>query len=97
MQAFARGVIRHVLEGPDGAKLKASIQDENPQDTAVQVNGRYPDTVPLSTMPPDILAALRSARDDQELTPNGWPTRYAARRIAWHVLDHAWEIEDRSE
>lgn len=25
-----------------------------------------------------------------------WPVRYAARRIAWHVLDHAWEIEDRS-
>jgi hypothetical protein len=25
-----------------------------------------------------------------------WPPRYAARRIAWHVLDHAWEIEDRS-
>jgi hypothetical protein len=27
---------------------------------------------------------------------NGWPPRYAARRIAWHVLDHAWEIEDKS-
>ena len=26
-----------------------------------------------------------------------WPTPYAARRIAWHVLDHAWEIEDKSE
>ena len=26
----------------------------------------------------------------------GWPPRYLARRIAWHVLDHAWEIEDRS-
>jgi hypothetical protein len=26
-----------------------------------------------------------------------WPVRYAARRIAWHVLDHVWEIEDRSE
>ena len=25
-----------------------------------------------------------------------WPQRYAARRIGWHVLDHAWEIEDRS-
>ncbi len=24
-----------------------------------------------------------------------WPARYAARREAWHVLDHAWEIEDR--
>jgi hypothetical protein len=26
-----------------------------------------------------------------------WPAAYAARRIAWHVLDHAWEIEDRSQ
>ena len=25
-----------------------------------------------------------------------WPSRYALRRIAWHALDHAWEIEDRS-
>ncbi|HET6910967.1 MAG TPA: hypothetical protein VFH54_16670 [Mycobacteriales bacterium] len=24
-----------------------------------------------------------------------WPPRYAVRRIAWHVLDHAWEIEDK--
>jgi len=26
-----------------------------------------------------------------------WPPPYGARRIAWHALDHAWEIEDRSE
>jgi hypothetical protein len=25
-----------------------------------------------------------------------WPPRYFARRVAWHVLDHAWEIEDRA-
>lgn len=25
-----------------------------------------------------------------------WPARYAVRRSAWHALDHAWEIEDRS-
>ena len=24
-----------------------------------------------------------------------WTARYFARRVAWHVLDHAWEIEDR--
>ncbi|MGR6921061.1 hypothetical protein ACU635_43055 [[Actinomadura] parvosata] len=24
-----------------------------------------------------------------------WPPRYALRRIAWHVIDHLWEIEDR--
>jgi hypothetical protein len=25
-----------------------------------------------------------------------WTPRYFARRVAWHVLDHAWEIEDRA-
>ena len=25
-----------------------------------------------------------------------WPPRYFVRRAAWHILDHAWEIEDRS-
>lgn len=25
-----------------------------------------------------------------------WPARYAIRRLTWHVLDHAWEIEDKS-
>jgi hypothetical protein len=25
-----------------------------------------------------------------------WLPRYFVRRVAWHVLDHAWEIEDRS-
>ena len=31
-----------------------------------------------------------------EGTDGRWPLRYAVRRIAWHVLDHAWEIEDKS-
>lgn len=26
-----------------------------------------------------------------------WTARYFVRRAAWHVLDHAWEIEDRME
>ena len=39
-----------------------------------------------------IAQAIRSRVEDTK-----WPARYAARRIAWHVLDHAWEIEDRSE
>jgi hypothetical protein len=25
-----------------------------------------------------------------------WTVRYCVRRSAWHVLDHAWEIEDRA-
>ena len=26
-----------------------------------------------------------------------WPVAYAIRRCAWHIVDHAWEIEDKSE
>ena len=25
-----------------------------------------------------------------------WPARYMVRRSAWHVMDHAWEVEDRT-
>ena len=42
----------------------------------------------------DVLRAARAPAPDLE---KGWPYSYTARRIAWHALDHAWEIEDRSE
>jgi hypothetical protein len=40
-----------------------------------------------------------AAGEIPERGPRGgrrWPARYFVRRAAWHVLDHAWEIEDRS-
>ena len=43
---------------------------------------------------PAVLAALL---EGYEVPEKGWPPRYAARRIAWHALDHAWEIENRSD
>jgi hypothetical protein len=45
----------------------------------------------------EIAAALEGSSDGSPLTPKGWPPRYAARRVAWHVLDHAWEMQDRRE
>ena len=44
----------------------------------------------------EIVGVLGRASDGSPAVERGWPPRYAARRIAWHVLDHAWEIEDRS-
>jgi hypothetical protein len=50
--------------------------------------------VPPRTAWPDqraaIAAALLSSPSDIQ-----WPIGYAIRRLAWHVLDHAWEIEDK--
>jgi hypothetical protein len=44
-----------------------------------------------------LLAILREPSDGSPVAGRRWPPRYAARRIAWHALDHAWEIEDRSD
>jgi hypothetical protein len=44
-----------------------------------------------------ILAILREPSDGSPLAGKRWPARYAARRVAWHALDHAWEIEDRTD
>jgi hypothetical protein len=42
-----------------------------------------------------IVAALQAPDALRQPPGTGWPPRYAVRRIAWHVLDHAWEMEDR--
>jgi hypothetical protein len=44
-----------------------------------------------------MLNVLRAPSDGTPLAGRKWPHRYAARRIAWHALDHAWEIQDRSD
>jgi hypothetical protein len=44
-----------------------------------------------------IAAVVGAPSDGSPSAPNGWTTRYAARRIAWHVLEHAWEMQDRAE
>ncbi|HEX3630858.1 MAG TPA: hypothetical protein VHW91_10335 [Candidatus Dormibacteraeota bacterium] len=44
-----------------------------------------------------LVDALEKPSGGKAPVGKGWRQRYAARRIAWHVLDHAWEIEDRSE
>jgi hypothetical protein len=43
-----------------------------------------------------MLDALRAPTDGSPLAGRKWTARYAAHRIAWHALDHAWEMEDRS-
>jgi hypothetical protein len=58
-----------VFDGPAGKELKASIMDENPLDLGdfkFKVNARYPDTVPLTTVPPEVLQTLPKLTEDLE-------------------------------
>ena len=38
--------------------------------------------------------AIRRVNRDG-VSPGKWPLRYFIRRAAWHVMDHAWEMEDK--
>jgi hypothetical protein len=55
---------------------------------ARKIDVRVPPRTPWDEQRAAILAGLAE--------PTGkWLPGYAVRRIAWHVLDHAWEIEDK--
>jgi hypothetical protein len=66
MQALVQRVLTDVLAGPDGKTVKASIMDENPGVPKVVVNQRYPATVPLATMPQQVLARFPKLPEELE-------------------------------
>jgi hypothetical protein len=62
----------------------------------IGVKIRQPDRADRKAVEAAREAILSGLRDVQRPPgPKDWPLRYAARRIAWHALDHAWEIADR--
>jgi hypothetical protein len=54
------------------------------------------DTAAIAALRADIIAALSRPWPGGEAPHGTWPPAYAARRVAWHVLDHAWEMQDRT-
>jgi hypothetical protein len=65
----------------------------------IGITGKRPDPTDspaIEAMRAEMLVILRRPSDGSPLAERSWTARYAARRIAWHALDHAWEIEDRS-
>jgi hypothetical protein len=58
VEAFLRRLLVRQFAGPEGAEWRASILEENPIGTSVRINGPYPDEIPLSTMPPQVIEAL---------------------------------------
>jgi hypothetical protein len=80
-------IIDHVLGVDTAAARKLGLRHRQPA---------AGDTAAVAAMRADVRAVLASPGNGTPPPRGGWPARYAARRIAWHALDHAWEIEDRS-
>lgn len=78
-------VFDHVIAAETAYARKLGVRHKAPHDREE-----------IAAVRADLLAAISGARAGTPVADKGWLPRYAARRIAWHVLDHAWEIEDRS-
>jgi len=61
-----RRVLARVLSGKDGKELMATILDDNPGPIKLAVNSRYPDEVPVSTVPPQVLSSLPKLPEELE-------------------------------
>jgi hypothetical protein len=67
MQRVVRTLLRPIFAGKEGLQIKDEILDkEYKGDVKLVVNGRYPDEVPLSTMPPQVLASLPKLPEELE-------------------------------
>ncbi len=101
----AAGAPEELRKGPRGggrntSKVISHVMDADrayANEMGIKIREFAPDDRPaVRAMREAMLDVLRAARDGAPLAGRRWPARYAAHRIAWHALDHAWEIEDRS-
>jgi hypothetical protein len=65
VQRLVRDRFAVVFQGTRGREAKKYIHDE-PHPVSPEINKRYPDTIPLSTMPPRVLAELPKLPDGLE-------------------------------
>jgi hypothetical protein len=67
MQRLVRTLLRPIFVGKDGLQIKGEIVDnEYKGNVQLIVNGRYPDEVPVSTVPPQVLSGLPKLPEELE-------------------------------
>jgi hypothetical protein len=81
-------MINHVLGAEAAYARKIGVKLKQPA---------LDDAAAIEELREAVAAVLGASSDGSPVVPSGWTTRYAARRIAWHVLEHAWGMQDRSE
>jgi hypothetical protein len=87
-------IVRHVAEAEGGylSRIGGKLRLSEDEELASQV--RAARAAVLDTLGARIRG--EPPPENPRRTAPLWPPRYFIRRVAWHALDHAWEIEDRS-
>ena len=83
-----------LTKGPRGGGRDRRAMLEHTQEAERAYCAKLGQRVAPRTSWPDQRAALRQALL-HPVSSAAWPASYGLRRVAWHVLDHAWEMEDR--
>jgi hypothetical protein len=79
-------IIRHVhMSEPD--QLSRKVEVRTPLDAVMTADG-------LAAHREAYLDAIRAYNADGR-PARSWPIQFLVRRTAYHVMDHAWELEDR--
>lgn len=101
-EEVAAGSPEELRKGPRGGgrdrdKMVAHVVEaERAYARKVGVRHRpFRDASGLAAMRAELAEVLARPSDGAPVVSGGWPARYAARRIAWHVIDHLWEMQDR--
>jgi hypothetical protein len=85
-------IVTHVIDSTGGylSKVGGKLRKEEGADPVQQIHQTQQAVQEALTAAARGEVAARGPRGGER-----WPPRYFVRREAWHILDHAWEIEDR--
>jgi hypothetical protein len=81
-------MIGHVVEADDAYAREVGLR---PRPTSAD------DRPAIEAVRAAVLDVIAATSDGSPIAGRRWTARYAASRIAWHALDHAWEMEDRTD
>jgi hypothetical protein len=79
-------IIDHVLQAERGYVTSLGLK---------RIELRIDDAGAIAAHREAVVAALRELGPNTGLEGRKWPVRYVIRRMAWHVLDHVWEMQDK--
>ncbi|MGZ8512570.1 MAG: hypothetical protein ACXWWL_03945 [Candidatus Limnocylindria bacterium] len=80
-------IIRHVHLNESG-QFTRKVEVRTPRDVMLTPDGR-------AAHREATLDAIRAYNAEGRIAGRSWPIQFFIRRIAHHVMDHAWEMEDR--
>jgi hypothetical protein len=81
-------IVDHIIDAESAYIAKLGLKLKTP---------KRDDSAEVKAWRTAIVDAIRKSAGKPQTGEKRWPPRYAVRRMAWHLNDHVWEIQDRSQ